>query len=195
MTDITKNNDPLVFENDIAFDELVKKTNFSEKLNNEVAAFLYRESRLLDARMYKTWHSEILSQDIRYIVASKELRSTRERRYNQPDTVYLFNDDHRQLGIRVEHDLDPQNWRSSPLEIYSRIVSNIELAQDDNSSDIHVRSVCLISRGRRAYQLDQFIYSRNDILTRNRDGQLQLKSRYIHYPERSVSGHNMLMYL
>ena len=195
MTDTTKNNEPLALESDIAFDELIKNTQVSESLRQEVSSFLARESRLLDSRMYRTWHSEILSPDITYTVVSKELRSIKERRYDQPDTVYLFNDDHRQLGIRIEHDLDPQNWRSSPLERYCRILSNIEIGQEQGSLDLEVRSSCILTRGRRAYQVDQFFYTRTDILIRDDQGQLKLKSRYIEYPERSISGHNMLVYL
>lgn len=195
MVDSIVNEEPLAIERDIAFDQLMKTPPVSNTLRDEVVAFLFREARILDARMFRTWHLEVLSQDIRYTVVSKELRSTSERRYDRPDTVYLYNDGYRELGIRVEHDLDPQNWRSSPLEKYCRITSNIEVAQEPSSSDIHVRSNCMITRGRRAYQVDQFFYGRSDVLTRDDGGQLKLKSRYIEYPERSVSGHNMLMYL
>lgn len=195
MTKITRNNEPLALERDIAFDELVANTKITEELRQEVTAFVSREARLLDSRMYRTWHSEILSPEITYDIVSKELRSIKERRYDQPDTVYLYNDDHYQLGIRVEHDLDPQNWRSSPLEKYSRIVTNIELAQKQGTTDIQVRCSCIVTRARRAYQVDQFCYTRDDVITRDEEGKLRLKSRYIEYPERCISGHNMLMYL
>jgi naphthalene 1,2-dioxygenase subunit beta len=179
---------------DTDFDRLTGKLVFGNDYQ-EVESFLYREARLLDTRMFHTWINGMVHEEIKYIVASTQLRANNERRYDLPDKVYLFNDDYQQLKIRVEHDLDPQNWRSSPLEQYCRVVSNIEVARTSVDSEFQVRSNCLIYRARRGYQVDQFFYTRYDLLIRDAVGGFKLKSREVDYPERSVSGHNMLIFL
>jgi len=168
----------------------------SPELYRAAESFLYREARMLDSKMFRSWLRDLVSEDVRYLVTSTELRSLKERRYSLPDQVCLFDDDYRQLAIRVEHDLDPQNWRSSPQETYCRFITNIEVFETENPAELTVRSNCLLIRSRRSYQTDQFFCTRLDTLTRP-PGQdvFKLKSRLIDYPERCVSGHNMLVYL
>ena len=168
----------------------------SEETYHAVEKFLYKEARLLDSKMFRTWLKEAVAEDVRYIVTSTELRANNERRYDLPDQVYLFDDDYRQLAIRVEHDLDPQNWRSSPQEVYCRFVTNIEVFETDDPQEFTVRSNCLLIRSRRSYQTDQFFCTRVDVLRQDAGtSEFKLKSRTIDYPERCVSGHNMLVYL
>lgn len=186
--------EPLAKVRDLDFDKL-SGSLVSDHNYKKIKNFLLREARLLDTKMFRTWIHDMVHEEIRYVVSSTQMRANNERRYDLPDTVYLFNDDYQQLKIRVEHDLDPQNWRTSPTENYCRVVSNIEVARTAIDSEFLVRSNCLIYRARRAYQVDQFFFTRNDLIACDAGGTFKLKSREVDYPERSVSGHNMLVYL
>lgn len=162
----------------------------------EAESFLYREARLLDSKMFRTWLGDMVSKDVRYIVTSTQLRSKNDHRYSLPDQVFLFDDDYYQLTIRVEHDLDPRNWRSDPQEKYCRFVTNIEAFETGSALKIITRSNCLLMRTRRSYQTDQFFCTRIDTLAKTTaQDEFKLESRTIDYPERCVSGHNMLVFL
>ncbi|CAE6847923.1 MULTISPECIES: aromatic-ring-hydroxylating dioxygenase subunit beta [Paraburkholderia] len=167
----------------------------SEDLRREVERFLFREARLMDTEQFREWHQQMLDPDIRYVVTSTQLRSRRERRYAQPDKVFIYDDDHRQLGIRVNQYYDPQHWRIDPPEKYCHTVTNIEAFESDREDQINVRSNCLIVRARRSYEVDQFFYTREDVVRRSSAGTLRLLSRVIDYPERCVQGRNMLIFL
>ena len=137
----------------------------------------------------------MVSSDIRYVVTSTQLRSRKERRYTQPDKVYLYDDNYGHLGVRVAQFHDPQHWRVNPPEKYVRIISNIEAFATAVESEIYVRSNCQVARARRSYEVDHFFYAREDILLKDTAGKLTLLKRNIDYPERSVQGRNMLILL
>ena len=160
-----------------------------------VERFLLREARLLDTEQLNTWYEEMVSTDIHYVVTSTQLRSRKERRYTQPDKVYLYDDDYGHLGVRVAQFHDPQHWRVDPPEKYVRMISNIEAFYTDNNCEIYVRNNCHVARARRSYEVDHFFYCREDILHKDAGGNLKLLKREIDYPERAVQGRNMLILL
>ncbi|HIF51339.1 MAG TPA: naphthalene 1,2-dioxygenase [Thiotrichaceae bacterium] len=161
----------------------------------EVERFLHREARLLDTEKLREWHEEMVSPDISYVVTTTQLRSRKERRYKHEDKVYLYCDNYQQLGVRVNQFYDPQHWRVDPPEKYCRMISNIEAFYTDDEDKIYARSNCFVSRARRAYEVDHFFYTREDVLHRDASKRLTLLERNIDYPERSVQGRNMLVLL
>lgn len=167
--------------------------NVDDETLREVERFLYREARLLDTGQLKLWHTELLSKNIEYIVTTTQLRKRDEKRYKQNDKVYIYCDDYQQLGVRVEQFHDPNHWRVDPPEKYCRMLSNIEAFKAKKEGEIYVRSNCLTSRARRLYEVDQFFYTRDDVLEKDASGELKLLKRNIDYPERSVQGRNMLL--
>ncbi len=166
-----------------------------DKMLREVEHFMLREARLLDTEQLKEWYEQMVSPEIRYVVTCTQLRNRNERRYTLPDKVYIYDDNYQQLGVRVTQFYDPQHWRVDPPEQYCRMVTNIEAFETDNKDKIFVRSNCLVTRARRAYEVDQFFYTREDLLIRSEQGNLTLLNRTIDYPERSVQGRNMLILL
>lgn len=171
------------------------ETYASDDILKDVERFLLREARLLDTENLREWYEEMLSPDISYVVTTTQLRSRKERRYKHEDKVYLYCDNYQQLGVRVNQFYDPQHWRVDPPEKYCRMVSNIEAFYTDDENKINVRSNCFVSRARRAYEVDHFFYTREDVFHRDASNKLSLLERNIDYPERSVQGRNMLVLL
>lgn len=160
-----------------------------------VERLLYREARLLDTEQYSEWLEQVLAPTIRYVVVSRELRFRKERRYSAPIEVFLFNDDLTFLKARVDQFNTGMQWRTDPPERYRRLVTNIETFLTGNPDELVVRSNVLVQRSRRAYEIDQFTYCREDLVQRDPAGSLRLTQRRVDFDERSVSGRNLLMFL
>jgi naphthalene 1,2-dioxygenase subunit beta len=160
-----------------------------------VERLLYREARLLDNEQYSEWLEQVLDPAIRYVVVSRELRYRKERRYSAPIEVFIFNDDLAFLKARVDQFNSGMQWRTDPPERYRRLVTNIETFLTADPHELVVRSNVLIQRSRRAYEVDQFTYCREDLVRRDTSGGPRLVQRRVDFDERSVSGRNLLMFL
>jgi naphthalene 1,2-dioxygenase subunit beta len=160
-----------------------------------VERLLYLEARLLDSEQFSGWLEQVLDPAIRYVVVSRQLRYRKERRYAAPAEMFMFNDDFTFLKARVEQFNSGMQWRTDPPERFRRLVTNIEAFLTGNPSELAVRSNVLIQRSRRAYEIDQFTYCREDLLRRDSAGGLRLVQRRVDFDERSVSGRNLLVFL
>jgi naphthalene 1,2-dioxygenase subunit beta len=161
----------------------------------EVERLLYREARLLDSELYSEWLEQVLDPAIRYVVVSRELRYRKERRYDAPAEVFIFNDDFTFLKARVDQFNSGMQWRTDPPERYRRLVTNIEVFMAAKPNELVVRSNLLTQRSRRAYEIDQFTCCREDLVRRCPTGSLRLVQRRIDFDERSVAGRNLLLFL
>lgn len=161
----------------------------------EIELFLYREARLLDTERLADWLKDIVDPAIRYIITSRELRYRKDRRYAQPADVFLYDDNYEFLKTRVDQFHSGMQWRVDPPERYRRLITNIEVFQTASKDEFAVRSNCLAVRSRRAYEIDQFVYCREDRVRRCPLGRLRLCERRIDFDERSVAGRNMIMIL
>lgn len=161
----------------------------------EVERLLYREARLLDTEQFSEWLEQVLDPTIRYVVVSRELRYRKERRYDAPVEMFLFNDDFTFLKARVDQFDSGMQWRTDPPERYRRLVTNIEVFLTDSKDELVVRSNVLAQRSRRAYEIDQFTCCREDLVRRDTAGRLRLVQRRIDFDERSVAGRNLLLFL
>lgn len=161
----------------------------------EVERMLYREARLLDTEQFSEWLEQVVDLDIRYVVVSRELRYRKERRYNAPAEMFIFNDDHSFLKARVDQFYSGMQWRTDPPERYRRLVTNIEVFLTGAKDELVVRSNLFAQRSRRAYEIDQFTCCREDLVRRCPTGSLRLVQRRIDFDERSVAGRNMLLFL
>ncbi|MEL2319401.1 naphthalene 1,2-dioxygenase system small oxygenase NagAd, partial [Klebsiella pneumoniae] len=133
---------------------------------------------------------------IKYQVISRELRSTSERRYQLNDAVNIYNENYQQLKVRVEHQMDPQNWANSPKIRFTRFVTNVTAAKDKSAPEmLHVRSNLILHRARRGNQVDVFYATREDKWKRIEGGGIQLVERLVDYPERILQTHNLLTFL
>ncbi|MGB1560988.1 MAG: aromatic-ring-hydroxylating dioxygenase subunit beta [Sinimarinibacterium flocculans] len=161
----------------------------------EAERLLYREARLLDTERLSDWLEQIVDPTVRYMVVSRELRFRKEKRYGQPAEVFMYDDDYDFLKARVEQFHSGMQWRVDPPERYRRLVTNIEVFETGKDGEFAARSNCLAVRTRRAYEIDQFVYCREDLLRRCPFGKLRLVQRRIDFDERSVAGRNLVMIL
>lgn len=161
----------------------------------EVERLLHREARLLDTEQFSEWLEQVLDPTIRYVVVSRELRYRKERRYDAPVEMFLFNDDYSFLKARVDQFNSGMQWRTDPPERYRRLVTNIEVFLTGTKGELVVRSNVLAQRSRRAYEIDQFTCCREDLVRRCPAGSLRLVQRRIDFDERSIAGRNLLLFL
>ncbi|WP_295685555.1 aromatic-ring-hydroxylating dioxygenase subunit beta [Nevskia ramosa] len=161
----------------------------------EVERLLHREARLLDTEQFSEWIEQVLDPTIRYVVVSRQLRYRKERRYEAPSEVYIFNDDLGFLKARVAQFESGMQWRTDPPERYRRLVSNLEVFRTGVKDELAVRSNLLAQRSRRAYEVDQFVCCREDIVRRCPAGTMRLVQRRIDFDERSIAGRNLLLFL
>lgn len=167
----------------------------SDALCREAERWLHREARLLDTEQFDTWLLEMVHPEVRYLIESREQRFRKERRYRQVATVPIFDDNYAFLQTRVTQCSSGMYWRMDPPEHYRRLVTNVEAFETGRDDRLAVRSNCLATRTRRVYEIDTFIYCREDLLARSDAGQWQLLQRHIEMDERCVSGRNMVMLL
>ena len=161
----------------------------------EVQRLLHREARLLDTEQFSEWIDQLLDPEIRYVVVSRELRYRRERRYEAPAEVFIFNDDLVFLKARVAQFESGMQWRTDPPERTRRLVTNLEVFRTGVEHEFAVRSNLLAQRSRRAYEIDQFVCCREDLVRRSPAGSLRLLQRRIDFDERSIAGRNLLLFL
>lgn len=176
-------------------EQAVQERYAPEACWREVERLLYREARLLDAECLSDWLHEIVDPTIRYVVVSRELRFRKERRYTRPDEVFIYDDDYDYLKARVDQFHSDMQWRVDPPERYRRLVTNVEVFETEVAGELSVRSNCLAMRARRAYEVDQFVYCRDDRFRRCALGTLRLVQRRIDFDERSVAGRNLALIL
>lgn len=166
-----------------------------DALCREVERLLHREARLLDTEQFSEWLEQVLDPSIRYVVVSRELRYRKEKRYDAPVEMFIFNDDFTFLKARVDQFNSGMQWRTDPPERYRRLVTNIEVFLTGKSGEWIVRSNLLAQRSRRAYEIDQFTCCREDLVRRCPAGSLRLVQRRIDFDERTVAGRNLLLFL
>ena len=166
----------------------------AEPIRADVEACLFWEARLLGASRSRAWLTEMVHPEVRYQVSSRQLRSSKDKRYDQPGEVFHFDDDYSALDKRVAQTESGLQWRSDPPETLLYCVSNIEVFEGDAPGDLRVYSNCLMFRDRRVYESDQFHYRREDVLRRSAAGALQLLSRRVVYGQRFVQGKNLLFF-
>ncbi len=166
-----------------------------DSICREVERLLHREARLLDTEQYSEWLEQVLDPTIRYVVVSRELRYRKERRYDAPVEMFIFNDDHSFLKARVDQFNSGMQWRTDPAERYRRLVTNIEVFLTGTKGELVVRSNLFVQRSRRAYEIDQFTCCREDLVRRCPTGSLRLVQRRVDFDERTVAGRNLLLFL
>ena len=176
-------------------EHLAHRSDLDDAACREVERLLHREARLLDTEQFSEWLEQVLDPTIRYVVVSRELRYRKERRYNAPAEVFLFNDDLAFLKARVDQFDSGMQWRTDPPERYRRLVTNIEVFLTGAKDELVVRSNVLAQRSRRAYEIDQFTCCREDLVRRCPAGTLRLVQRRIDFDERSIAGRNLLLFL
>jgi len=110
-----------------------------------VAAFLYREARLIDEHRYQEWLALWESSDTLYWVPCNDDDIDPHRH------VSIIYDDHDRLAQRVERLLSGSVLAQQPVPKMRRIVSNIE-AEQETPDLVAVRSNFILATARAGRQ-------------------------------------------
>jgi 3-phenylpropionate/cinnamic acid dioxygenase small subunit len=146
----------------------------------EVERFYTREAALLDTRQFEAW-LELFADDARYFMPIRRTRMAKEidQEFTQPGEMAFFDDDKAILQARVTKLRSGKAWAEDPPSRTRRIVTNIDVIEDDGSV-MTVGSNFLLYRTRLNSEEDTWIGSRRDTLRRTEHGaRFQIAERKI----------------
>jgi len=106
-----------------------------------VAAFLYREARLLDERRFEEWRDLFTEDGIYWVPARPE----------QPDALHevsIFHDDRAMMAARIRRLRHPRVHAEIPPSRAARSVANIEVAPPAGDGHVNAQSVLLMTEFR-----------------------------------------------
>jgi 3-phenylpropionate/cinnamic acid dioxygenase small subunit len=132
-----------------------------------IERFLYDEAKVLDDWEWAKW-PDFLHEDILYWAPVQEDRYTRERagRISPLGGSAYFEDNKKELTIRVQRLLTNQAWSEEPPSRSRHLITNIQVDPGDNPGEYKVRSNFLDyrSNGQRAWDL--ITGQRDDVIVR-----------------------------
>jgi 3-phenylpropionate/cinnamic acid dioxygenase small subunit len=150
-----------------------------QRLQAELAAFLYEEAELLDARRFEDWLA-LLAEDLLYFmpmrhnVRSDEQAALENTRLGRD--ISWFEEDKWTLAKRVEQIRTGVHWAEEPLSRVCHLVSNVQVLAAVPSlaapREVTVRSRFLVYQNRVQYETYTFVGKRTDILRRHGDSWL-----------------------
>jgi len=123
----------------------------SERRSNDpgvaasVAAFLYREARLLDERRFEEWRDLFAENGVYWV-------PVRAEQTDPLHEVSIFHDDRAMMAARIRRLRHPRIHAETPPSRAVRGVSNIEVADPDAEGVIQARSVLHMTEFREGLQ-------------------------------------------
>ncbi|PZC46105.1 MAG: biphenyl 2,3-dioxygenase beta subunit [Chloroflexi bacterium] len=150
----------------------------SHELWHEVEAFLALESRLLDEQQFEEW-LDLFSEDATYRMPLRMnpwRSSSPKDGVTKPGELLLFDDTKDTLKARVARLRTGLAWREIPASRTRHLITNIEVEQLSDSSELIVLSNFLVYRTQLERDRDFFVGSRKDTLCRI-DGALKIAKR------------------
>jgi 3-phenylpropionate/cinnamic acid dioxygenase small subunit len=137
----------------------------SATLMSAVTAFLYREARLQDEHQYAAWE-KLWTDDGVYWVPANGADIDPEREMS------IIYDNRSRIALRVRQLLTGKHFTQTPQSRLRRLVSNIELLDEQASGDIAVASNSLIFES--SLRDDTLWAARNEYRLRHVDGELRM---------------------
>lgn len=134
-----------------------------------VEEFLFREAWLLDDWKLTEWLG-LFTVDARYLVPSTDLPPDAD----PATSLYVVNDDYRQLCFRVKRMLHPQGHAEQPHSVTQRLISNVVIGPIADET-LDVQAAFHVSRSRHE-KTDVFVgrYLHRLVL---KDGELRFVQR------------------
>ena len=103
---------------------------------DQVTAFIYRECRLADGHQYEAWEALWADDGVYWIPADGD--------GGDPEAeMSIIYDNRSRIKLRVRQLLTGRHFTQSPRSPLRRVVSNIELLEDDGSI-VHVTSNAIV---------------------------------------------------
>ena len=157
----------------------------------EVEQFLYREARMLDERRFHDWLA-LFTDDIHYWMGaranlypriSKSINILDRANYREDDLpraneLAILDETKQTLSGRVACMDTGMAWAEDPPSRTRHIITNIEVDQAGDTSELHVFSNYLVYRNRAETEEDFYVGARRDVLRRV-EGALKIARRRI----------------
>jgi 3-phenylpropionate/cinnamic acid dioxygenase small subunit len=137
----------------------------SATLLASVTAFIYREARFQDEHQYEAWE-KLWTDDGVYWVPANGADIDPEKEMS------IIYDNRSRIALRVKQLMSGKHYTQTPQSNLRRLVSNIELLDEQPDGDIAVASNSLIFES--SLRDDMLWGARNDYRLRYVDGELRL---------------------
>lgn len=130
-----------------------------------VTAFIYREARFQDEHQYEAWEKLWTDDGIYWVPANgADIDPERE--------MSIIYDNRSRIALRVKQLMSGKHFTQTPQSNLRRLVSNIELADEQPGGDIAVASNSLIYES--SLRDDTLWAARNEYRLRYVDGELRM---------------------
>ena len=137
----------------------------SATLLGAVRAFIYREARLQDEHQYVAWEALWTDDGVYWVPANgADIDPEME--------MSIIYDNRSRIALRVRQLLTGKHHTQSPQSRLRRLVSNIELLDDQSGGDISVASNSMIFES--SLRDDTIWAARNEYRLRHVDGELKM---------------------
>jgi 3-phenylpropionate/cinnamic acid dioxygenase small subunit len=137
----------------------------SATLMSAVTAFIYREARLQDEHQYEAWE-KLWTDDGIYWVPANGVDIDPEKEMS------IIYDNRSRISLRVRQLMTGKHHTQTPQSRLRRLVSNIELMDEQGGGDIAVASNSLIFES--SLRDDTLWAARNEYRLRYVDGELRM---------------------
>lgn len=134
-------------------------------LMSAVTTFIYREARLQDEHQYEAWE-KLWTEDGVYWVPANGVDIDPEKEMS------IIYDNRSRIALRVRQLMTGKHYTQTPQSRLRRLVSNIELLDEQASGDIAVASNSLIFES--SLRDDTLWAARNEYQLRYVDGELRM---------------------
>lgn len=141
------------------------------QLRLQIEEFYYYEAELLDDRKLRQW-LELFADDVFYWMPIRH--NTQERpddisaELSQPGYGYYFNDDKKNLTLRVERVYSKTAWSELPPSRTRHLITNVRIKRDDGNA-VEAHANFIVYRTRMEKDEDIFVGTRQDMLRRAGD--------------------------
>ena len=152
--------------------------------------FLFHEAYLLDQRCYREW-LELVAEDIHYWMPIRRTVTARDvdREFTRIGDMAYFDDDHRDLRMRVEKLYTGSSWSEDPPSRTRHFVGNVQVTAVDGDL-VSVRSSLHLYRSRLEGVTDSFCARREDLLRRAGDS-FRIARRHIYLDHTVIHATNL----
>ena len=160
------------------------------ELQYQVDQFLYHEAHLLDTRQYREWF-QLVALDIHYWMPIRRTVTIRniEREFTRLGDMAFFDDDYKDLRMRVEKFYSGSSWSEDPPSRTRHLVSNARITEWDGN-ELLVCSAFHMLRTRLDDTSEQFHGRREDRLRVNGQSFL-LAQRHIYLDHTVIQATNL----
>jgi 3-phenylpropionate/cinnamic acid dioxygenase small subunit len=138
-------------------------------LHHEVSQFLYREARLQDNHEYDAWEALWTDDGVYWIPANGEAGDPEQE-------MSIIYDNRSRIALRVSQFHTGKRYSQSPRSPLRRVISNVEILENDGSQLVVTANVILFEAHARG---DTLWGSRNEYRLRREESGLRMSGKKV----------------